>query len=131
MTAAILTLLLIASVLVGAAYILVKQRRSRAFVRDRSDLHQQALWLLDVLLKDETTTRCMLQTRSVRPEVLERLKVRSGELPEAELLATVAALLRDSKTRRVAARCIGKRTETPEGEVRKMLSGMVMEMRGA
>lgn len=130
MTAAILTALAIVAVLAGAGYILARQRKVKQIIRPRSDRHEQALWLLGVLVDDPAIRKVMLQTRSVRADVLDKLKVRSGELPETELLATVAALLRDRRTRKVAARHIGERTQVPEADVRAMLSGLVMEMRG-
>jgi hypothetical protein len=126
-TTAILTALAIVAILAG---ILHRQRIVKQIIRVRSDRHEHALWLLGALLEDKATLKLMVQTRSAHPELLEALKVRSGEMTEPELLATLAALLRDARTRRVAARSIAKRTEMPEARVRGMLSGMVLEMRG-
>jgi len=130
MTAAILTALTLVAVLAGAVYILARQRKAKRIIRPRSDRHEHALWLLGVLVDDPAIRKVMLDTRSVRADVLDKLKVRSGELPETELLATVAALLRDRRTRKVAARHVAERVGEPEDRVRAMLSGLVMEMRG-
>ena len=126
---AVLAIALLIGLWIVLVFTIRRQRRPGP-VASRSPEHEHLLWLLGALLDDERTVRLMVQTGSVGFGSVAGLRRDAGAMSHAELLATVAALLRDSRTRRIAANYLAQRTSIPTREARAMLWGLVAAVRG-